>query len=181
MKKNFNDIKQKYEEFYQELMKKGRLPIKDTGVGFWGAAVIDEVFEIFNKIELGKFKHLLDIGSGDGKVVMIASLFGVKATGVELDQELFKKSMEIKNHFSKRKHAKNVEFHNKNYYEHDFTPHDILFINPDIPFHRGLENKLLREMKGKLLLYGSHYYPSYLKKEQSFAVNGTEVSVYSKF
>lgn len=181
MEKYYADIKQKYDEFYKEFLRQGKLAIKDTGVGFWGASVTDEVFEIFKRIDLSKFNHLLDIGSGDGKIVFIASLFGIKATGIEIDKELFEKSKEIKKHFSRRKHTKNLVFLNKNFYEHDFSQHDILFLNPDTPFHRGLEEKLLREMKGKLILYGSHYYPSYLKKLDGFFVGGTEVGIYSKY
>jgi len=181
MEEHYSEIKHKYDEFYKELLQKGRIPVKDTGLGFWGAAVTDEVFEIFKRINLSKFNHLLDIGSGDGKVVLIASLFGIKATGIEIDKGLFEKSLEIKKELSHIKHLKNTEFINKDFNEHNFSKHDIFFLNPDIPFYRGIENKLLSEMRGKLVLYGSHYCPSYLKKEDSFVVNGTEIGVYKRY
>ena len=43
--------------------------MRDTEVGFWGTAACDDVFELFQKINLSKFKNFIDLGSGDGKVV----------------------------------------------------------------------------------------------------------------
>jgi hypothetical protein len=74
----------------------------------------------------------------------------------------------------------NVTFHNKDFFEHDFSKYDVLFLAPDAPLERGLENKLLKEMKGKLLHYGHHFHPKNLREENSFLVNGNLVTVYSK-
>jgi hypothetical protein len=46
--------------------------------------------------------------------------------------------------------------------------------------HRGVENKLLNELNGKLILYGHHFHPEQLKKEKDFVINGTLITVYSK-
>ena len=172
----FNKIKIEYDDFYKGIMKRGKLPMWSTERGFWNASITDEVFESFKKLKLGKFKNFLDIGSGDGKVVLIASLFCKKAEGVEIDELLHHKALEIQ---SKLK-ITNAAFHNKDFFEHDFSKYDVLFSAPDAPFERGLENKLLKEMSGKLIHYGHHFHPANLKKEDSFTVNGTLVSLYSK-
>ena len=112
----FNLIKQKYDEYHKELLRQGRLPLKDTGEGFWDSALSEEVFELFKNIKLQNFSHFLDIGSGDGRVVLIAALF-TKATGVEIDDELFRKSVEMQ----KLLNIKNVSFIKDNYFNHDFT------------------------------------------------------------
>ena len=172
----FKKIKDEYINFYKALMKRGKLPMRSTEKGFWNASIADEVFESFKKVKLNKFKNFLDIGSGDGKIVLIASLFCKNAEGVEIDDVLHHKALEIR---SKLK-ISNAVFHNKDFFEHDFSKYDVLFSAPDSPFERGLENKLLKEMSGKLIHYGHHFHPANLKKEDSFTVNGTLVSLYSK-
>ncbi|MBI2657519.1 hypothetical protein HYX08_02380 [Candidatus Woesearchaeota archaeon] len=172
----FSQIKKEYDGFYRQLLQKGRLPMWSTSKGFWNASIADEVYEAFKKISLGKFKNFLDIGSGDGKIVLIASLFCDNAEGVEIDRFLHNRAVEARN----RLKITNAVFHNKDFFGHDFSKHDILFSAPDVPMERGLENKLLNEMKGNLLHYGNHFHPRFLKKESGFMVNGTMVSVYVK-
>ena len=172
----FSQIKKEYDEFYKSLLLKGRLPMWSTEKGFWNAAASDEVYEAFNKIKLNKFKNFIDIGSGDGKVVLIASLFCKKAEGIEIDDFLHNKALQMKIKFG----ISNAEFHNGDFFQHDFSKYDVMFLSPDAPLERGLEKKLLNEMKGKLIHYGQHFHPKSLKKEENFFVNGTLVSVYSK-
>jgi hypothetical protein len=172
----FAQIKKEYDDFYRELLKKGKLPMWSTEKGFWNAAIADEIYETFKRLDLSQFKNFLDIGSGDGKVVLIASLFCQNAEGVEIDNFLHNKAVEMQKKFG----INNAVFHNKDFFEHDFSSHDILFLAPDTPLERGLENKLLKEMKGKLIHYGHHFHPRFLKKEDSFLVNGNLVSVYFK-
>jgi len=172
----FRHIKNEYDSFYKSLLQRGRLPMWSTEKGFWNASASDEVYEAFKKIKLHNAKSFLDIGSGDGKVVLIAALFCKSAEGIEIDDFLHHKALEMQMKFG----IKNAVFHNKDFFEHNFSKYDILFSAPDAPFERGLENKLLKEMKGRLLHFGHHFHPANLKKESSFMVNGNLVSVYSK-
>ena len=172
----FSQIKKEYGNFYSSLLRNGRLPMWSTKKGFWNAAIADEVYEAFKTLNLAQFKNFLDVGSGDGKVVVIASLFCKNAEGIEIDDFLHNKAQQIKNKFG----IKNAVFHNKDFFEHDFSKYDVLFSAPDAPLERGLENKLLKEMKGKLIHYGHHFQPRFLKKEDSFSVNGNLVSLYSR-
>lgn len=172
---SFLQIKKEYDDFYRNLLKAGKLPMWSTSNGFWNASISDEIHETFKKIGLQKFKNFLDIGSGDGKVVLIASLFCGNAEGIEIDNFLHDKAEETRKKFG----VSNAVFHNRDFFEHDFSKYDALFLAPDAPFEREIEKKLLDEMKGKLIHYGSHFHPNSLKKESSFWVNGTLVSVYS--
>lgn len=175
MEQKYREIKERYDTFYNNMLKKGRLPMQSTSIGFWNAAITDEVFEAFRRIGLHRFNHMVDLGSGDGKVVLIASLF-TNATGIEADPDLFGLSMKM---YRELMPGKNVKFIKKNFFEHNLNKYDAVFCNPDQPFYRGLEQKLLKELNGKLIVYGSHFLPSQLRQEQSFSVNGTLVSVYS--
>ena len=172
----FSLIKKEDDDFYRNLLREGRLPMRSTSKGFWNASVSGEVYEAFKRIGLQKFKSFLDIGSGDGKVVLIASLFCKNAEGIEIDSLLHDKAEEIRKKFG----IENAAFHNKDFFEHDISKYDALFIAPDAPLERGVESKLIREMQGRLIHYGSHFHPNSLKKESSFLVNGTLASVYSK-
>ena len=44
MEDKFRKIKEEYGTFYKSLLKKGKLPMRDTEVGFWGTAASDDVF-----------------------------------------------------------------------------------------------------------------------------------------
>ena len=171
----FSQIKKEYDAFYRQLLKSGRLPMWSTKKGFWNASISDEIYEGFKKIGLHKFKNFLDIGSGDGKVVLIASLFCSNAEGIEIDNLLHNKAVEIKSKLG----IGNASFHNNDFFGHDFSKYNVLFLAPDASLDKGLENKLLSEMKGKLIHYGNHFHPRFLKKEESFLVNGTMVGLYS--
>ncbi len=172
----YNGIKEEYDLFYNILMRNGNLPMFSTELGFWNSSITKDLYEIFKRIKLHNFRSFLDLGSGDGKAVLIASLFGVTAHGVEIDDFLVRKSLEVQ----RKVGIKNASFIKKDYHEHDFSKYDILFLAPDKPLRRGLEQKLLKELNGKLILYGPIYHPMSLVKDESFFVNNTPVTIYSK-
>jgi len=145
-------------------------------VDFGGGVISDEIFEAFKKIKLDKSKSFIDLGSGDGKVVLIASLFCKRALGIEMDNELFKKSMEMQ----VKLHITNAMFYNSDFYDHSISEFDIVFTYPDAPMHRGLEKKLLNELTGKLVHYGHHFHPQNLKVEDKFLVDGNLITVYTQ-
>jgi len=174
--KKFKQIKEHYDEFYKGMLKKGKLPMRSTSLGFWNAAISQEVYNTFQKLNLQKFKSFIDLGSGDGKITLIASLFCKEAHGVEIDEELHNKAEETKNVLN----IKNAVFHNNDFFDHSIKDHDIVFISPDKPMERGMEKKLAKELKGKLILFGHHFHPKNLKKNKSFTVDNTLVTIYSR-
>ena len=174
--KTFHKIKEEYDAFYKSFLKKGKIPCYDTEVGIWGVSVSNNIYEFFKKIKLGKYKNFLDLGSGDGKVVLIASLF-TKATGIEYDKKLVKKSIEIKDKLGLKCDFIQGDFLDSGF---DFGKYDIIFINPDKGFHKGTEDKLLKEMKGKLFVYNFVFQPRFLKKGKTYWFDQTPVCVYTK-
>tara|TARA_Y100000310_G_C20630848_1_gene788589 strand:- start:227 stop:766 length:540 start_codon:yes stop_codon:yes gene_type:complete len=171
----YKKIKEEYGQFYRSFLEKGELPMGKTEKGFWGYAIDDEVFEFFKKLDLSEFNSFIDLGSGDGKVALIASLFVNEAKGVEFDKELIQKSVEIKTKLG----IKNVDFVRDDFHNLDLSAFDIIFINPDQPVDRRLEEKLIREMKGKLILYGNHFHPLKMKKEKELEIDMTKLTIYS--
>ena len=172
----FAEIKKEYDNFYKNLLRNGKLPLWSTGKGFWGGVVADEIYEAFKRIKLNKYKSFVDLGSGDGKVVLTAALFCDRAVGIELDNELFKKSMEMQ----LKLNIPNAIFLNNDFYDHSISEFDVAFVYPDMPMHRGLGKKLLNELTGKLIHYGHHFHPENLKAENQFLVNGNLFTIYTK-
>jgi len=173
MDQKFRQIDQEYSGFYKELMRKGRFPMKETSLGYWGYSIGHEVFELFQKVGLSRCKSFIDLGSGDGKVVNIAALF-TNATGIEPDRELIDKSLQVKHKFGLDK----ARFLQGNFMSHDLSQYDLLYIYPDKRMHE-LEDKLLKEMKGRLIVIGLHFLPLRLKKESEFFVGLNKVTIYT--
>lgn len=169
-----HEIKTVYDCFNNWLLSKGRLPLWSTKNGFWSGSIINEVHQAFQNLKPYSYQSFLDLGSGDGRVVAVASLFFNKAEGVEIDDWLHKQAQNMNRHL-----RCNTTLHNKNFHDHNVSDYDLVFINPDKPFHRGTEEKLLKELKGDLLVYGSEFRPQQLNLKKEFSINGTKVGVYS--
>ncbi len=172
--KELQKIKKEYENFHKSMLKQGKIPVYDTEVGIYGVSIADNIYNLFKKIDLKKYKNFLDLGSGDGRVVLIASLF-TKATGIEYDKKLVKKGIEIKNKLKLR-----ADFIQGDFLKQDLSKYDIIFINPDKGFHKGTEDKLLEEIKGKLIVYNFIFHPRFMKKGKTYWFEQTPVTVYTK-
>ena len=176
---DFKLINETYNNFYKQLMSSGKVPLKETSVGYWGFSYLKDVFEIFKEIKLGSFQNFIDLGSGDGKVVMVSSLF-TNSIGFELDLDLFNKAIELKNKLIKKINIKNeIKFENKNYLYEDLSKYDVFFHYPDKRMY-DIENKLLKEMKKDAILihYGNMFFPLQLRKIKDFNFNGLIARVY---
>lgn len=164
-------IKKEYDSYQLGLLLKGKF-LRETSLGYYGSSPADAVFRFFKKIKLkGSF---IDLGSGDGKVTLIAALF-TKAKGIEIDDELFNASEKIKN-----KLGINADFIKGDFLEHDLSKYDVLFLNPDQPFPE-LEKKLRKEMKktAKLIVFGSLFKPLNMGLDKSFVIGGFRLFVYT--
>ena len=166
-------IKEEYGKLHDDLLKEKRL-IRPTDLGYSGSASAEVVFEFFKRIKLDKYSSFLDLGSGDGKVVLVASLF-TKSTGIEIDRKLIKTAESIK----KRLGIKNAEFIQGDFLDADISSYGIMFINPDQPLYE-IEKKLRNEMTGKqrLTVFGGLYKPLNLKLEKEYSIQGVWFGVY---
>lgn len=175
MDKRFEQVKKEYDNFHKDLLRKGRLPLWSTKKGFWGGVIADEIYEAFKRINLHKHNSFVDLGSGDGKVVLTAALFCKRAVGIEIDDQLFRKSLEMQGKLN----IPNATFFNNDLHDHSILGFDFVFVYPDEPMHRGLEKKLLNELTGKLIHYGHHFHPQNLEVEDKFRVNGNLFTIYN--
>ncbi|HII16471.1 TPA: hypothetical protein HA361_01025 [Candidatus Woesearchaeota archaeon] len=174
MHHTFERIERAFTYTDQQLMKAGNLPLWSTSAGFWSPSILREANDVFTHFSLQSYNHFLDLGSGDGRVVLLASLFTKHATGVEIDEQLHNRALEMQNYLG----VTNATFHNKNFHEHNLSGHDIIFINPDSPFYRGTEKKLMRELHGKLIVLGHHFHPQQLRKIGEYIRDGVYAAMY---
>jgi SAM-dependent methyltransferase len=144
-----------------------KLPLfRPTSLGYWGVSNLDELFVFFSKIHLEKFHHFLDLGSGDGRMVFVASLF-TRATGIEIDKELVTASNQLQKELIKKKAIipKTCQFLQEDFMHHDLRNYDFLMSYYDKLFTLDIERKIQDEFTGDFYLYNNIYTPNFLKKE----------------
>lgn len=175
---HFVKIRQAYNDLYTSMLIKGKVPFRDTGIGTWAPTASDDVYELFKKIELNKAKNFLDLGSGDGKVVFIASLF-TKAHGIEHDDWLLSTTEEMRGKLMHIPHVHKAVFVKGDFMDYDISKFDYVYWFPD-KHHAKLENKFLKELNGKLILHGPFHHPEKLKKENTYDINGSLIHIFSR-
>lgn len=99
-----------------------------------------QMVEMVNKY---KPKHILDLGSGDGKLVMALGKEGYKVDGVEIDPVLVLRSRLA----LKKAKLTNTEIHLGNMWTFDISKYDMIVVYVVQRFIPKLEKKLLNEMK----------------------------------
>lgn len=169
----FKKIERYYKEKEIKCIKKGIFPVKKTEKGIWGVSDMIDMFNFFCKINLGKYSHFLDLGSGDGRIVLIASLF-TKATGIEYDKELYEYSLMAKKNLG----IENADFKNIDYTQEDISQYDIIFIYADHSLGKYFEDKIKNEFKGVMLVYGEVFTPQHLRKGRSYYSNMSKIISY---
>jgi hypothetical protein len=171
---SFRKIERFYEQYYYDMKIKGVSSHKQTEKGFWVPSASSEIFELFQRIHLQQFQHVVDLGSGDGKVALIASLF-TKSTGVEWDEELVIRSKEIRNTLG----FQNVWFEQGDFLQKDLSIHDVLFIHPDNPLGR-LERKIMKEFDGDLIVCGGLFLPERLVEKDVIQIHNAVFRIYRR-
>ena len=167
----FNKIHDTYSKRRSRLLMEGKSQ-HPTSHGYWAASEPNQVYDLFRKIKLNEYKSFLDLGSGDGIVAAIASLF-TESTGIEIDKSLHKAAADIKN-----KLKLNHTLKNKDYMDEDLSKYDIIFISPDNYFHK-LEKKLVEEFKGTLIITDNIFMPLMLTPQEQVSVRGAGFSIYT--
>lgn len=177
----FDLIKNWYEKQDQTVRDREGKPFFRTSHGLWGAAGMLDMFEFFlknetNDLKLGVFA---DYGSGDGRIVLIASLF-TEAVGIEGEQELVDLGEQAKKELADQiPELSRATFKCKNYYEEQHDDYAIIFTFPDHPFPEDFEKKLLKTFSGTLLVYNDIHKPNLLKKGKTYWVQQIPIASYA--
>jgi len=112
---------------------------------------LKDLIRLFGLIGLENYSRMADLGSGDGRVVLLASLY-TSAEGLEADPRL----VAIARAWSLFFGLKQASFKQTDFTAAELDGYDLLFIYPDKPLG-SLVEKLARGFKGRLLVYGPFF------------------------
>jgi hypothetical protein len=153
-------------------------PFFDTEHGIWGASAMDHCFELFMRIRLDERKGFVDLGSGDGRIVLIAALF-TDSCGIEGDDELSATASRIREELLQQiPELARCQLRSADYTREDLSAYDTLFTFADHPWNPDFERKLENECKGVLLSYNKIFLPNTLKKGKTYWVQQLPIISY---
>ncbi|MBW2971960.1 class I SAM-dependent methyltransferase [Candidatus Woesearchaeota archaeon] len=173
LEENFNRIKHAYAELERELRDSGKGLVYRTEKGIYGTTNLDNIFRFFKEINLQNYRHFLDLGCGDCRVVLVAALF-TKAAGIEFDSELVAHGQKIRDNL-----GISCELITGDYLEHDLGKYDIIFMNPDHEFGE-LDAKLKAELNGPLFVHNEIFAPAMLVKGKKYWAGQIPIVKYTK-
>ena len=154
-------------------MQRGSLPMRSTQRGFWGTSNLDDVYSFFVQKKFPRHTRFLDLGAGDGRVVMVANLF-VDAVGVEFDADLVAQGRAVAAQL-----GFDLELVQDDMRNLDFSRFDVLYSYADQQWDF-LKHKLLRELSGELYCYHDTYHPHFLEKGKITWVGQIPIFLYTK-
>ncbi len=170
----FDLIKKYFLERDLDLYAGGNLPVRSTEQGIWGPSVLDYCYDAFLKLHLENFRHFVDLGSGDGRIVWIASLF-TEASGIESDKEFHAIAKKARPFDP----VHNVHLLCKDFRNMKLNEFDFLFANPDHTYAPDFSRKLLEECSGATFLLYNNIFPVYdFKKERVLWYDQFPLTVY---
>ena len=167
-------IKQEYRKQEEKYLREKKY-LRQTLGGYFAGSAIDDMFRLFKLMKLSQYNKFVDLGSGDGRVVFVASLF-TKARGVEIDPELHAIAEKMKHRLSIP-----AEFVEQDFLKEDISDTDIIFMNPDARMY-DVEKKLHQEMKkhAMLIVYNAVFKPLNLKLVKEIKLKGSKALIYQK-
>ena len=121
---------------------------RTTPAGLFLPSPLTDIHLLFDRVDLGGYKRLADLGSGDGRVVLLASLY-TRAVGLEADPALVASARAQGLSLGIRGAA----FRVADFMKDDLSEFDLLFIYPDKPL-TALSRRLRESYRGRLLVYG---------------------------
>ena len=133
----------------------------------------------FNKV-LKPGVRFLDLGSGDGRVVFLASLFGAVSTGIEFDEDIFHSSLKARKMLSKRLNLTQTVLIRGDFFDAHFTGYDVIYYFMSGSFEeKRLQEKLAKELKPGAILVGYIEHEAF-KGLVSFDRIGKRITIYRK-
>jgi SAM-dependent methyltransferase len=169
----FHEIKLAYAELERKLKDSGKGLVYRTDKGIYGTTNLDAIFKFFKEIGLQNYRSFLDLGCGDGRVVLVAALF-TEASGIEFDAELVFLGRQIRDGL-----GIGCELKVGDYLTADISNYDVVFMNPDHEFGP-LDTKLKKELRGPLFIYNEIFAPAMLKKGKKYWPSQVPVITYTK-
>ncbi len=124
--------------------------------GSFYPSMLDELIPIFER-HVFSGTRFLDLGSGDGRVVFLASVLGADAYGIEYDKELIEVSLRAQRALEGVVNPRRVHFIQDDFFNRRWSGYDVIFyFNYTTSDERKLRAKLLAEMDPGARLIVAH-------------------------
>lgn len=172
MEQKFKEIKDYFDKLDEAHSTSGKKLVFETEKGIFGTSDLDTIYEFFKKIDPEPTDVFVDIGSGDGRVVLVASLF-CQAIGVEYDEKLAEESKAHADEIGRI-----VRIVCDDYENYDYSQANTLFSYADHFFTPAFIERLKDEFKGKLYVYQGVFLPEGIKKGPTIWAKGTPIISY---
>ncbi|HET9850339.1 MAG TPA: class I SAM-dependent methyltransferase [Candidatus Saccharimonadales bacterium] len=119
----------------------------------------DDRLEIMLKFaKAGAGDNSLDLGAGDGRVVIAMAKAGARALGLEIDSERAKLAQD---RLKKAGLARQAKIEQANFWDHNLGPYDIITVFGIRSIMPALEKKILAEAKsGARIVCNYFYFPN---------------------
>ena len=146
-------------EYARRFIKSGGKTTNDQGI-FGISREMDLIGFVFERT-LTQGKKMIDLGSGDGRVVFLASLYGVDANGVEYDRALCAISEKSKERLAEKGviEQERVHFICDDFFNLDLSSYDVFYLNPGFVRGKELAEKISREAReGSILIF--YHFPN---------------------
>ncbi len=126
---------------------------------------IDKIFRVLEQdfgLKKGAKQKLIDLGSGDGRVVIHAALkYKIRSVGIELDDHFFQLSQQKIKEFKNsskipRKLVRKMEFKKADLFKQDLSKYNFIYIYSYPPMHAFL-NHVLRTAKKRAIVISFRY------------------------
>jgi len=138
----------------------------------WGAIYVpsqDKVLDImmeFAKLRPGD--KAVDLGSGDGRVIIALASAGAEAHGFEINNKLVKRSNE---NIAEAGMEQLAFTHHKSFWKADLSEYDIVFVYGMRHVMRRLEKKLQQELKpGAHVISNAFKFPTWTETKKKGSV-----------
>jgi cyclopropane fatty-acyl-phospholipid synthase-like methyltransferase len=180
-------LKKKFETF-EKFHSQLDLPFLETDVRF-----IEEIFQTLELefgLEHNSKQKLIDLGAGNGSVVIYSALnYNIKSFGIEIDQHLKKeaenriKSLK-KDRFHKNIIVKMIKIRLGDFFLNDLKDYDFIYIYSLPSMQKFLQHIFSTATKGAIII--SHRYPlenfdSHLKYEYKLTHKSAKQEIFTFF
>jgi 2-polyprenyl-3-methyl-5-hydroxy-6-metoxy-1,4-benzoquinol methylase len=122
---------------------------------FYAPTGDQEIKDIKSFLKNRKHLKIIDIGSGDGRIVAALAELGHEVTGIELNPLLYRRSLRK---WKNRDVQGHMRFINGNFWKHDLSDYDVVVVYGIPHIMVRLETKMRHEMKPNSIVLSNDFF-----------------------